>query len=310
MKDYLGPATSHKDLIDALDLWDRAFPATPRDYFEYAFLYDPAVEYRNIHLLRVEGKLVSSVLVTPRQLYWNGKTVPFGGIANVSTHPEFLKRGFSTRVLRKAIETMKAEHMPLSMLFTDINPFYERVGFQTLPRQTFVVDFGARPQGDPSVRVFDFERDFQTVRQIHAEFSLRWNGPLVRDEVRWRSQFRLKKQNTHHFLVRFAENRPVAYLRGKVEEKTANVMEFGALDNEAEHLLALSRELAIRSNRQKVQLTAPLGALWKESDACKVEVKTDTSVMFSILDPEFFGTDKVESLFPPERTLYWGTDSF
>ncbi len=310
-KDYLGPARSHADLIDALDLWDKAFPATSRSYFEYALLYDPGVEYQHIRFLRIGEQMASSVLVTPRRLYLNGQPIPFGGIANVSTHPNFTRRGFSTRVLQDAISAMLSWHLPLSMLFTDINPFYERVGFRTLKRKTFVADFGTRARRDSAVRVFDLHRDLQAVKAIHAEFSKRWNGPMVRDKMYWRSHFHFKKQYTQHFLVRFEHNTLVAYLRGKEEQTTATIMEFGAMKDEAENFLALSQEFLLRANRQKVQITAPLGSYFKKSDLCTVEEKENTGIMMSILEPDYFGgINRIETLFPPEKTLYWETDSF
>ena len=311
MKEYLGPAQSHADLIDAIDLWDRAFPATSRSYFEYAFLYDPTVEYKHIRFLRLDGQMVSSVLVTPRQLYLNGKPVPFGGIANVSTHPHFVRRGFSTCVLQNVISAMSSWQIPLSMLFTDINPFYVRLGFRTLVRKTFVADFGIRARHHASVRGFDLHRDLEAVRTIHAEFSKRWNGPMVRDTLYWRSHFHLKKQNTRYFLVRLKNGSVAAYLRGKEEPAAATIMEFGALNDEAENFLILSQEFLLRANRQKVQITAPVGAYFRESNLCTVEEKHNTGIMVSILNPEYFGGEKrIEALFPSEKTIYWETDSF
>ncbi len=311
MNVYLGPVRTHGELLEALELWTRAFPATTRSYFEYALLYDPAVEYENIRILRVDEQVVSSVLVTPRQLYLNGKTIPFGGIANVSTHPAFGKRGFSTRVLQDSIAAMKSWHLPLSMLFTSINPFYERVGFVTLHRKTFVADFGLHARQDASVRIFDFERDFDAVKAIHAEFSQRWNGPMVRSNLYWRSHFFLKKQNTKYFLVRFKNGSPVAYLRGKEETDAAAIMEFGATSDEVENLLALSQELLLRSNRQKVHITAPFGKYFETCHSCTVTEKPNTEIMLSVLDADYFGgIGQIETLFQPEKTLYWQTDSF
>ncbi len=311
MDDYLGPVQTHSELLEVLDLWNRAFPATSRSYFEYALLYDPAVEYEHIRILRSQGQVVSSVLVTSRQLYLNGKAVPFGGIANVSTHPLFAKRGFSTRVLQDSLTAMRSWNLPLSMLFTSINPFYERVGFVTLQRKTFSAHFGTQAKPDPSVRIFDLQRDLEAVKAIHSEFSRCWNGPMVRDDQYWRSHFFLKKQNTKYFLVRFEKGSPVAYLRGKEGSDAAIIMEFGAVKNEAENLLALSQELLLRSNRQTVQITAPIGKYFEACGTCTVTEKPNTEIMLAILDAGYFGgTGKIEALFPLEKTLYWETDSF
>ncbi len=317
MSETLKSAENHKDWLEAIDLWSLVFKNTPREYFERHLFFDPFIEYEHTRLLRVDDVLASSVQITPRRMYVNGQEIPFGGIANVSTHPGFQKRGYSSRVLKDAIQKMNEWSLPLSLLFTDINPFYERVGFVTLERETFVAEIQKKPGSDVLVRVFDKHRDLKEVKKIYRIFSSRWNGPMVRDDVYWKNQFFINNEDLNLFLVKTdAGGKIQAYVRASLGTDIVEIHEFGAL-NEAQNALdTLSQELSIRGNRRKVQITAPIGAWFERMRHFKVERKPHTGSMVSILSPEYFGfSDKsqqlvIQKLFPPEKTCYWATDSF
>ena len=317
MNETLKSAENHKDWLEAIGLWDLVFKNTPREYFERHLFFDPYIEYKHTRLLRVDNVLASSVQITPRRMYVNGREVPFGGIANVSTHPDFQKRGYSSRVLRDAIQKMKEWSLPLSLLFTDINPFYERLGFVTLERETFVAEIQNKPRSDVFIRVFDKHRDLEEVKKIYRIFSSRWNGPMVRDDVYWKNQFFINNEDPNLFLVKTDKDGKIqAYVRASLGTDVTEIQEFGAL-NEAQNALdALSQELCIRGNRRKVQITAPIGAWFETMPHFKVERKPHTGSMVSILNRDFFAFSEesqqlmIQKLFPREKTCYWATDSF
>jgi len=317
MSEMLKSAENHKDWLEAIDLWNLVFRDTPRDYFERHLFFDPYVEYEHTRLLRVGDTLVSSVQITPRRMYVNGREVPFGGIANVSTHPDFQKRGYSSRVLKDAIRKMKEWSLPLSLLFTDINAFYERVGFVTLERETFVAEIQGKPRSDISVRIFDKHRDLEEVKKIYQIFSSRWNGPMIRENVYWENQFFINNEDPNLFLVKTdASGKIQAYVRASLGTDVAEIREFGASNEEKNALDALGQEVCIRGNRRKLKVTAPFGAWFETMPYFKVERKPHTGSMVSILSPEFFGFSEesqqfmIRKLFPREKTCYWTTDSF
>ncbi|NOY77600.1 MAG: GNAT family N-acetyltransferase [Calditrichaeota bacterium] len=316
MREILRPARNHREWLEALDLWDLVFKNTPRDYFERRLLFDPHVEYKHTQLLWADGVLASSVQVTPRKMVVNGREIPFGGIANVATHPDFRKRGYSSRVLKQAIEKMKAWSLPLSLLFTDINPFYERVGFVTLEREAFTAEIQTRPRMNEEIRVFDYYRDLEPVKEIYRHFSSGWNGPMVRDDVYWKSHFSIVNEDPRFFLVRIKNHSVQAYVRASVGNDIVDIHEFGASEKAPEALDIFAQELLIRANRPKVRVNAPFGAWFEEMSHFKVERKPDTESMVSILNPEYFGfsgqsqEDMVRKLFPKEKIVYWPTDSF
>jgi len=316
MNEILKSAENHRDWLEALDLWNLVFKNTPRDYFERHLFFDPYVEYEHTQLLRVDDVLASSVQITPRKMVVNGREIPFGGIANVATHPDFRKRGYSSRVLKDAIQKMKAWSLPLSLLFTDINPFYERVGFVTLEREAFTAEIQTEPKANEEVRMFDFYRDMEPVKEIYRQFSSRWNGPMVRDDVYWKNHFSIVNEDLRFFLVRIKNNSVQAYVRASVGNDIVDIREFGAAEEAPEALDVFAQELLIRVNRPKVRVTAPFGNWFEEMSHFRVERKPDTESMVSILNPEYFGFSKqsqekmVKKLFPKEKTLYWLTDSF
>jgi len=89
----------------------------------------------NLHYLGLEvgGKLVSScTLAIIKNL--TRKARPYGLIENVITHPEYRKKGYSTKVLHHALDVARANNCYKVMLLTGSKQektlkFYENAGF-------------------------------------------------------------------------------------------------------------------------------------------------------------------------------------
>ena len=118
---------------ECLDLWCTVWPGEGSPaYFQRYFSGDVEAlpYYTQVGVLN--DKIVSAVHICKRTVACGDFRLTMGGIANVATLPEFRGHGYNTRCLQSAIVVMEADAMDFSLLFTGINGYYARYGFETL----------------------------------------------------------------------------------------------------------------------------------------------------------------------------------
>ncbi len=98
------------------------------DKDDYAFDKDMAL------VAEVDGKIVGHVMLMLREFKIGRETfVRFGGVANVSTMPEYRGRGIATRLMNKTIEVCREKGLSLSSLMTGYDGIahgvYRKVGY-------------------------------------------------------------------------------------------------------------------------------------------------------------------------------------
>ncbi|MDP8245145.1 MAG: GNAT family N-acetyltransferase [Candidatus Hinthialibacter antarcticus] len=122
-----------------LDCLETAFPDVRRGFFHAITLNDPA--YQSAFSLAVEhdGRVLSYLQIFDRTLRLNGEAVRFGGIGSVGTRPDCRGRGYSQALLKRAIEVMQQYEMRGSILFTQIQPFYEKLGWKTVVQTEYEI---------------------------------------------------------------------------------------------------------------------------------------------------------------------------
>lgn len=176
------------ELDECLDLWVRAFPHTPREYFEPYFNGDPWFKPEYTRVCAVDGKLVSAVQICERKIRIGSAVVIMGGIGNVGTDPDFRGRGYSTQLLIDSVRTMHENGMDFSVLYTGINPFYERVGWATVPTPIRVSQLNEQEKPDINgytVHLCDWERDLSSLMMIYDSFNHERTLTAVRTSEYW-----------------------------------------------------------------------------------------------------------------------------
>jgi len=121
--------------------------ATARDAPNLAIVYTHAFEPRTARGVRrwmalvpqdvfvavVGGAIAAAVTIEYRTLLVDGVRIRTGGIAGVATRWEYRGRGLATRLMKKALRTLKARGISNSTLFTGHNlpaiRIYRRLGF-------------------------------------------------------------------------------------------------------------------------------------------------------------------------------------
>ena len=129
---FVARAVRDEERDACLALWNTVWPGDGRAYFRRYFYGDRdwLPYYTQVGVL--DNRIVSAVQICRRTVACGAFQLTMGGIANVSTHPDFRGRGYNTRCLQSAIAVMESDAMDFSLLFTGINDYYARQGFTTL----------------------------------------------------------------------------------------------------------------------------------------------------------------------------------
>ncbi|MEN6519694.1 MAG: GNAT family N-acetyltransferase [Armatimonadota bacterium] len=210
-----------------LDLWDKSFVNTSRSYFKRYFYGDPWFTPEYTRVCEDEGRIVSAVQIVRREVRCGSSTLVMGGISNVGTLPGSQGKGYSSATMRDAIEVMFDAGMDFSMLFTGINPYYERLGYCTID---FPVGASSpKPRLTPadtpySVRPYD-NKDAKAVVSIYNEFNSDIALSTIRTPGYW-SGFAINPE-AEHFDIWVAEcdDEIVGYVAGHAYRNSYQISE-------------------------------------------------------------------------------------
>ncbi len=116
------------DAEEVLELLVTVFDDTPRAWFE-ARVLDPPYPEGTGFVARAGGRIVSHVELLDLPLRYGEAVIHAGGVSNVATLPEWRRRGLASALMQRVVEEMAARQMPLSLLLTGSQAFYERLGW-------------------------------------------------------------------------------------------------------------------------------------------------------------------------------------
>jgi predicted N-acetyltransferase YhbS len=301
--------TSRAELEAVVDLCDRAFPGTAREYFERHVLHDATLRPEDTLIGTSDGRIISTVQVFPRTCWMNGARVRFAGVGNVATLPEHRGAGHAAALMREAIRRMRSLGFAFSMLSTSINAFYERFGFVTVPRDVAVFAPPPAPASTRTVRRFDRERDGEAVQRIYEAYNRGSVGPIARDGAYWRAQEQFCGEVPAMFLVVESAGSVAGYVRGGVTKGSLHVLEF-ACEREVQSIFATLLN-ALSLQRAELVLRMPLSRREKERLAPlpRHTIEPDTETMILVLDDRNRQTLE-GGLLGPGSLMFWQSDFF
>ncbi|HLK61295.1 MAG TPA: GNAT family N-acetyltransferase [Chthonomonadaceae bacterium] len=188
-----------RDLAEAereacLDLWCTVWPGeNSRAYFRRYFYGDVEWLPYYTQVAAVDGKLVSAVQICKRTVACGEFQLTMGGIANVATLPEFRGQGYNTECLKRAIAVMEADAMDFSLLFTGIQDYYARLGYEVLPRRqisgTIRAEYTPRPSAY-TVRPAT-EADLPSIHAVYEAYNAHRPIAVQRSGAYWRDWLRI-----------------------------------------------------------------------------------------------------------------------
>ncbi|OKP96394.1 enhanced intracellular survival protein Eis [Paenibacillus sp. P46E] len=211
---------------------------------EYAFKYKVTGEERVETKLkfkpeRVWGAFEDEVLgaqltLLPLQVYIQGRAVPMGGIAGVSTWPENRRQGLVAKLLSHTLQTMNEAGQTLSFLHPFLIPFYRKFGWEVYceyKKYSIPVDkFPRKTEIQGTVKRDSAGLD--TIEELYSRFAAEYNGTLQRDTDWWKRS--VLDDQTHHCVFYSKLGDPEGYVLYKIINNELIIDEFIYL-NEVAH---------------------------------------------------------------------------
>jgi predicted acetyltransferase len=123
---------SEKELNEIADLFGKVFAG--RDYYEFNRIRmayhknDPFFKPEYSRIAKYKGEIVSHVSIVEKHFRIGGSVVKTGGIGDVLTIPEFRGKHLTHKLMNDALDYMRANDFPLSMLY-GIPGFYHKFGY-------------------------------------------------------------------------------------------------------------------------------------------------------------------------------------
>lgn len=281
-------ARNRKEIEQAFDLWTEVFPED-RSFFQERVDFYHYCDPETTWIAKVDGKLVSAVHIFPYFMRLESTILKVGGIAYVATLPEYRGRSLAQTILKRQSDWMKHHGYDLSMLFTPINPFYEKIGWQTVPRQSYSLKKLHLPAIDEIYTVSEFtETDLKAVQKIYQLFNRNYVGPRIKTADYWEGQMKWDPPKSGEFLVAKRDGAMVGYLRSRFsDDREIELNECCYLPGEEQAAVALVKETLLRNQDfKKIQVSVPdshvLVRLFEEAGAEKETVTSDMWKVFHL----------------------------
>lgn len=220
---------------------------------EYCFVTQPGCDRTKemLHLLEQEvglggyenEELVTQLYVYPFEMNVFGITMPMGGIATVSTYPEYRTGGHTKRLLLKSLEVMREKGQLVSVLAPFSESFYRQYGWEVFFENTRYripveqVQMRFREENEKVVRFDTTNEAWQKkVQAYYTKMVSKRNGLTYRDDYWW---MRLNTREFDAFCAASldADGEIDGYVRYRIENKEFKVLDFFTDHARAERIL-------------------------------------------------------------------------
>ena len=300
--------SSEEELLNVIEVCDAAFPKTTKEYFERHLLEDKTLGLSDTRVLLKEGKIVSSVQLFPRIISTSSGALRFGGIGNVATLPSERRNGYAGLLLNDALDYLKTQGIPLSILTTHINSYYEKFGFETV-RRTIARIESITGKAFNDIRKFEKEKDLRDVANLYNEFNINKTGGLVRDEKYWRSQIDFSGEDKDLFLVYEQDGELKGFVRGKRKENYIELLEYAFKGAHKTALTKLIESMAYITGLNELELFLTKKEEGYLDPGFSYKLKDENDLMICFLDSKI--NDDIKNELISSRNLnFWQSDFF
>ncbi len=203
----------------------------PEAHFRELSERDPWFKPENILLLRSSDEITSCLQIFPKPIRIGSASVTIAGVGNVATHPRHQRRGYATRLLEQAVGLMKDRGYGLSILFTKIHGFYQRLGWGiACSRYKYVIPAAERGHKDSiEFQVEPLEQaDLNAVMHIYDASNKRRTLSVQRSMGCWQRQLSHRLAEETESVVVRKDERPLAYGRFTTTAKRLWIIEAGS----------------------------------------------------------------------------------
>lgn len=153
--------------------------------------YDPEnerLDLDQIHVIEEDGEPRATATVLPLEVFVDGEAAPMGGVAAVTAHPAYRRRGYAGGLMRAALRGMRGRGTHLSMLWPFSHAFYRAYGWELAGES---ISYTFKPTDLPTspeqkhVRAYR-EEDLPRMAEIFESGTRHYNLCVRRNEARWR----------------------------------------------------------------------------------------------------------------------------
>lgn len=157
-----------------------------RQYFSNHWHNDPWRDPEGIRVAIDKGTIISTVRVFIRKMFLHGEPITVGGIGEVSTRPEYRRRGIATQLLKDSIRFMEDRDIIVSSLHGS-QRIYSIEGWEKVPRYYARQSFSAEKRSAWEVRPanFDDAAEVKRIAELYDRYARKFNGTFVRDEMEY-----------------------------------------------------------------------------------------------------------------------------
>ena len=242
-----------------LDLWATVFPED-RAFFQERLDYDPAYAEETTWIAKVDETIAAAVQIFPYYTSLDGVLIKVGGIGSVATLPEYRGKSLTQLILRHQSDWMRRNGFDLSLLFTGINSFYEKAGWDTLSQYSYTLGverglsvISSRLSSTAAYTIKPYDPVYlDQIMAIYESFTKDYFGPALRTEAYWLGQLKWLKEGVGDFLVALDNDRVIAYLRVKKgREAVLEVTECGYTAGYETACLSLIKEALYKAPEYK-----------------------------------------------------------
>jgi len=277
----------------------QVFSNTPRAYFERHLDNDPNAKLEDalIAIDKKTGKIISTVRIVVRKmnLFNQNKrhVVSFGGIAEVSTKPEYRGKKLASKLLEKAKEVMKEKGLLVSGLHTgEAVPLYHNVGWRSALVVGGAFQLASEENSsynDYKLRKINWEQDLAEIKVIFVEFLTHYQlqGTFARNKDDYWNTW--VKNEIGEVLVAEKEGKLVGLAGWKLKNELKYVTEAYcscSLIQETERgpLLKHILQRALFTGKEESQLVVAHSFYAKLLGVQIVKEMTDKGAMYAVID--------------------------
>jgi len=204
-----------------------------RQYFSNHWHNDPWRDAEGIRIAVDKGTIVSTVRVFIRKMFLHGEPITVGGIGEVSTRPEYRRRGIATQLLKDSIQFMESRDIVLSSLHGSQH-IYSVEGWEKVPRYHAKQSFSVESRSVWEVRPinFDDEAEVKQIAALYDGYARKFNGTFVRDDIAYWTEW-VQTESPNAWVAERAGSIE-GYISLYQDDNELNVEEFIASENSFE----------------------------------------------------------------------------
>ncbi len=247
----------------------------------------------------VKGRLVAQARFHYRPVRLGSAVLNMVGVCEVTTHPDFRRRGIGHRVLRAALDWMRSVDVHFVMLYTGVNGFYAPLGWGTIDVPIWYLPIRSAPKvgtGKYRVARLPIRESVSGLADIYERSCGRHPISLIRSAEYWRQWPHWARDNLwfgvldDEWSVAMKDEQIVAYggLNWSLKyQGRISIHEACALPGHEEALFDVFDDLVARSStasKEPLELNLPEDHAFVRRVAALAERASNTSAMVQVLD--------------------------